>query len=243
MKRQDGIYRFFILGKNLLRQIPKKTLNKIKKFFKIDKTLRKIKKKKSYKVAKYGLIILGLILLVLLVTGRIKIGDDQASLGDNFSSAWVTRHVDGDTIYVRLTDGREYKLRMIGIDAPETVHPNEGVEYYGQEASSYTKWKLLGRRVYLEKDVSDTDKYGRLLRYVWLDLPRDNSQEEVIEKMFNADLLAKGYAQASSFPPDTKYQDIFTRLARKARKEEIGLWKMEEEKSFIDRIKALIKGL
>ena len=142
----------------------------------------------------------------------------------NLEAATVTQHVDGDTVYVRLENGQEYKLRMIGVDTPETVHPSKPIEFYGKEASDFTKSKLLGQTVYLEKDVSDTDRYGRLLRYIWLKPPAEITKEEIKSKMFNAILVANGYAQVSTYPPDVKYQEYFIELEREARDNNIGLW-------------------
>ena len=145
-----------------------------------------------------------------------------------YTVATVTRHVDGDTVYVRL-DGQEYKLRLIGVNTPETKHPQKGVEYYGKEASNFTKSKLLGKTVYLEKDVSETDKYGRLLRYIWLEPPTKLTKEEIKTKMFNAILVANGYAQVATYPPDVKYQDYFLEFEREARSKNIGLWGKPDE--------------
>lgn len=143
----------------------------------------------------------------------------------NLTTATVIRHVDGDTVYVRFQDGSEYKLRLIGIDTPETVHPEKAVEYFGQEASDFTKDSLLGMTVYLEKDVSETDRYGRLLRYVWLEPPIELSPSEINSKLFNAILVASGYAQVSTYPPDVKYQDHLLTLQREARENCRGLWR------------------
>lgn len=145
-----------------------------------------------------------------------------------YTVATVTRHVDGDTVYVKI-DGQEYKLRLIGVNTPETKHPQKGVEYYGKEASNFTKSKLLGKTVYLEKDVSETDKYGRLLRYVWLEPPTKLTKEEIKTKMFNAILVANGYAQVATYPPDVKYQDYFLEFEREARSKNIGLWGKPDE--------------
>ncbi|MSQ25898.1 MAG: nuclease [Dehalococcoidia bacterium] len=97
--------------------------------------------------------------------------------------ARVTRVVDGDTIHV-LADGMNYTVRYIGIDTPETVDPNQAVQPYGKEASLRNSALVASRGVYLEKDVSETDRFGRLLRYVWLDE----------RTMVNALLVAEGYA-------------------------------------------------
>jgi micrococcal nuclease len=111
--------------------------------------------------------------------------------------AQVTRVVDGDTIHV-LIDGAEYRLRYIGIDTPETKHPTLGVEPFGPEASQANSELVEGKTVWLEKDVSETDRYGRLLRYVYVD-----------DLMVNEELLRRGLARVATFPPDVKYVDRF----------------------------------
>jgi len=126
--------------------------------------------------------------------------------------ATCVRVVDGDTIEVNIS-GRLYKVRYIGMDTPETVHPTRGVEPYGMEASAKNKELVEGKMVELEKDVSETDKYGRLLRYVY------------VNGLFvNAELVRLGYAQVATYPPDVKYQDLFLQLQREAREAGRGLW-------------------
>lgn len=148
---------------------------------------------------------------------------------EGLEPAEVVRVVDGDTIRV-LVDGDEYPLRMIGIDTPESVHADESKNTEaGVEASEYTKAQLTaGQTVYLETDVSNTDKYGRLLRYVWLELPEDPSDEtEIREKMYNARLLLEGYANAYRYGDDTKHYDLFLQLEYEAYEAETGLWAQE----------------
>lgn len=145
---------------------------------------------------------------------------------NNFQRATVSRHVDGDTIHVNI-DGRDYKLRMIGVDTPETKHPNKPVQYFGKEASAYTARTIpVGYTVWLQKDVSNTDRYGRLLRYVWLKQPAtDNpTEQEISDNMLNAMLIANGYGAPSTYPPDVKYADLFNRLSQNARNGRWGLW-------------------
>jgi micrococcal nuclease len=130
----------------------------------------------------------------------------------------VARVIDGDTF--ELSDGR--KVRLIGVNTPEST---TRTEEYGKEASNYTKSKLEGKEVYLQKDVSETDRYGRLLRIVWLKVPTDDMNEnEIRSKMFNADLVINGYAEPSTYPPDVKYAEYFRKFAREAREAERGLW-------------------
>lgn len=129
-----------------------------------------------------------------------------------FSEAQVIRVIDGDTIEVNLS-GYVYTIRYIGIDTPETVHPSQPVEYMGKEASDKNKELVEGKVVRLEKDVSETDKYGRLLRYVYAG-----------DLFVNAELVRLGYAQVSTYPPDVKYQDYFLELQREAQAAGRGLW-------------------
>ena len=133
-------------------------------------------------------------------------------LPPGLTPATVTRVVDGDTIEVKIA-GREYTLRYIGINTPETVDPRRPVECFGHEASDFNTQLVLGKTVSLEKDVSETDQFGRLLRYVWLGT-----------EMVNATLVREGYAQASAYPPDVRYQDIFTSLQAEAAEAGSGLW-------------------
>jgi endonuclease YncB( thermonuclease family) len=130
----------------------------------------------------------------------------------------VDRVVDGDTLSITI-GGAPYKVRIIGVDTPETVDPRRPVMCYGAEATSKTKEliALAGNVVFLEKDVSETDKYGRLLRYVWLDLPDGRL-------MLNEILVEEGYAQVATYPPDVKYQDLFIAAQREARENNRGLW-------------------
>ena len=130
--------------------------------------------------------------------------------------ALVTRVVDGDTIEVEIA-GELFKLRYIGIDTPETVDPGSPVEWMGPEASAANADLVDGRTVYLERDVSETDRYGRLLRYVWL-------LEPTGWLLVNLELVSSGFAAASSYPPDVKYQDLFTEAQREATAAGLGLW-------------------
>jgi len=126
--------------------------------------------------------------------------------------AKVTRVVDGDTIEVMM-GGTTYKVRYIGIDTPETVDPRRPVGCYGREASERNRRLVQGKTVGLEKDISETDDFGRLLRYVWVD-----------GEMVNASLVREGYAIASTYPPDVKHQELFLGLQQEARDAGRGLW-------------------
>ena len=131
--------------------------------------------------------------------------------------AKVTRVIDGDTIEVDI-GGSIYKVRYIGIDTPEIVHPSQPVECFGKEASDKNLELVGGEIVKLEKDVSETDKYGRLLRYVWAG-----------DILVNDYLVRQGYAYAYTYPPDVKYAEQFAEAQREARDNDRGLWSACEE--------------
>jgi micrococcal nuclease len=132
---------------------------------------------------------------------------------DGAVPARVERVVDGDTFVAELA-GRRERIRVIGVDTPETVDPNRPVQTYGKEASSFAKRMLSGRTVRLAGDVEPRDKYGRLLAYVWLP---DGT-------FWNALLAAEGYAQLITIPPDVTYASLFRRLVDEARSAHRGLW-------------------
>ena len=106
-------------------------------------------------------------------------GDKKTNIIEQFTKAYVSRIIDGDTIEVTI-DSKKYKVRFIGIDCPEYTSK---IEYYGKESTEYTSSILSNTYVFLEKDVSETDQYGRLLRYVWLEVPISNSINEIKTKI------------------------------------------------------------
>ena len=142
-----------------------------------------------------------------------------------YEAAVVERVIDGDTVEVRIFDrvegpgagsaqpGGIYSVRLIGIDTPESVKPGSPVECFGKEASAATSALLEGRQVRLVKDVEETDAYGRLLRYVYLE-----------GEMANARLVINGYAHAYIYPPSVRHSELFVSLQRRARAGASGLW-------------------
>lgn len=131
----------------------------------------------------------------------------------------VSDVIDGDTIMVDINADKK-KVRLVGVDSPEMSTPN------GAPAKKFTTDNLLGKTVYLEKDVSDTDKYGRLLRYIWL-VDKSNLEEtnqNIEDYMYNAILVKAGHASSKRYAPDTKYQKIFDDLQDEALKKQIGMW-------------------
>ena len=152
-------------------------------------------KLKTKRTARIGIALLVFGMLALITQAQFEPID-----------ATVVRVIDGDTIRVR-AQGKEYTVRLIGVDTLETVHPTKTVQHFGAEASAYTK-------VTLEADpTGDTrDRYGRLLRYVHLD-----------GENFNARLICEGYGHAiRRFRYSLKTQ--FIRLEDSARKAGRGLW-------------------
>ncbi len=122
------------------------------------------------------------------------------------------RVIDGDTIEIDI-DGATYKVRYIGIDTPELNDKRAELSALAQEATRQNRQLVEGKTVRLEKDISETDKYGRLLRYVYVD-----------NIFVNAELVRLGYAQVTTYPPDVKYQDLFVQLQREAKEAGKGLW-------------------
>ena len=146
------------------------------------------------------------LLVVLLVAPLLACAEE-----DRYT---CVRVVDGDTVMVRDHDNRLLRVRLIGIDAPESVRPDWPVEYFGKEAAAFTQALAEGKAVRLKFDYQRYDKYDRLLAYVYLPDGR----------MLNEEILKEGYAHAlTRFP--FRYLDKFRRLERKARRKKRGLWR------------------
>jgi micrococcal nuclease len=161
-----------------------------------------------------------LIALAFAVAAIVLAADEGADLLDAFpgrdtagepSSALVERVVDGDTL--AMADGE--RVRLIGVDTPETKKPGAPVECFGKKASAFTERLVEGRRVRLERDAEARDRFGRLLRYV-VRLPDGLD--------VNAELLRRGYATTLTIPPNVRHADRYVRLQREARRAGRGLW-------------------
>ena len=122
----------------------------------------------------------------------------------------VLRVIDGDTIEIE----GNIKLRYIGINTPELHDPKRPVECFGQIPSDENKKLVEGKEIYIQRDISETDKYKRLLRYVW-----------VGDLFVNDYLIRQGFAQVSTFPPDVKYIPQFLTAQTEAQNNVRGLWK------------------
>ena len=127
----------------------------------------------------------------------------------------VTKVVDGDTIWVE-GEGKRLKVRLIGVDTPETVHPTKEVECYGPESSDFAKETLAGTQIAIVTDASqgEVDKYGRTLAYVFL--PDGQLFQEL--------LVSGGYAYEYTFDRPYKYRDLLIDAEEQARLSGAGLW-------------------
>jgi len=138
--------------------------------------------------------------------------EEIIDLTQNFDGVEIkcTRVIDGDTIEIEDETGKKYRVRYIGIDTPETS------EDYGNIATEKNKELVEGKVIKLEKDISNTDKYGRILAYVY-----------VGDIFINAYLVQEGYAQIFTYPPDVKHADYFLELQQEAKENNKGLWGIE----------------
>lgn len=132
------------------------------------------------------------------------------------ATATVVRVIDGDTIVVADSGGHAFRVRLLGMDTPETVDPRKPIQCFGPQASAYTKHLLTGRRVMLRYDRVLHDRYGRVLAYVY----RDGAQPLFVD----ADLVARGYARTLTIPPNTAHAAQLARLQSAAAVAGRGLW-------------------
>lgn len=159
------------------------------------------------------ILVIALTLLSVVATGCVAT-DETSNAGSTtenlqpevYIEAQVVKVIDGDTIDVTINN-ETHRVRYIGIDAPELDQP------FGEEALLKNRELVEGKTVKLEKDVSDTDQYGRLLRYVYVN-----------DLLVNGELVRLGYAEAVEYPPDTKYQELFDTIQADAKKSERGIW-------------------
>jgi micrococcal nuclease len=147
--------------------------------------------------------------VALVARGRDGAGADRLP---GTATVRVVRAVDGDTIQV-LLEGRRRYVRYIGVDTPETVKPDTPVQCFGTQAHDFNERLVGGRSVRLVLGRERTDKYGRLLAYVYAG-PR----------FVNAELVARGYARTLTIAPNDRYAPLFARLARRAGRLGRGLW-------------------
>lgn len=158
------------------------------------------------KVQSLSLTVAVVLLICVSLFGKVQTGKPP----DLSEPVQVIRIIDGDTIEV----SGDITVRMIGIDTPESVHPDESRNTkYGKIASEYTEMLLKDKSVQLEYDTQAADSYGRTLAYVYAD-----------GQMINEILLQNGIARAMVIPPNTKYADHFCELEQEAKENNIGFW-------------------
>jgi micrococcal nuclease len=155
-------------------------------------------------------LVVALLLIALALYGYLRPVQPPAPTNNQ-----VVRVVDGDTIEVRL-DGQNQKVRLIGIDTPEVVDPRQPVQCFGQEASRQAHQLLDGQTIELQADPTqdNKDKYGRLLRYVYLP---DHT-------LVNLLLIQEGYAHEYTYQIPYIYQAQFRQAEQQARQQQKGLW-------------------
>lgn len=157
-------------------------------------------------------------LLVTATLGACSNGsrdDSEVSAARLSPNATVNRVVDGDTVDM-IIDGVEERVRLIGIDTPETKKENTPIECFGLEATAFTQSLLPpGTEIYLERDVEARDVFGRLLAYAYL----------VESTVFvNLEIVRQGYAQPLTIPPNVAHSVEFVEAARTAERADLGLW-------------------
>jgi len=155
------------------------------------------------------------VLLCVAATFLAACADSDNGSSATPGSATVVRVVDGDTVVLSF-DGRDERVRLIGIDTPESVKPDSPVECLGPEASAFTTSLLPeGTQVLVERDVEARDDYGRLLAYV----------TRVDDGLFvNLEVVRRGFAEPLTIPPNVAHADDFVAAARLARDDDLGLW-------------------
>lgn len=137
----------------------------------------------------------------------------------SFINTTITRVTDGDTVEISYK-GKDYKVRLLDVDTPESVKTNVAVQEYGKEASELTKKMLLNQPVKLVFEKGIHDRYGRLLAYIIL---KDNS-------LYNATLVQNGYARVEIVSPNSKFSKYFNSLQDEAIKNKAGFWGLSEDK-------------
>ena len=158
------------------------------------------------------------LLIIVLLVPTFSFSQDDKS-GHIYT---VVRIIDGDTVEL-LMDVATVKVRLIGVDTPETVHPHKPVEYYGKEASTFTRNLLRGEQVFVEfGEGSRRDKYGRLLAYLY----------RATDSLFvNQEIIRQGYGHAYTRYP-FKYMQQFREYERLARESGRGLWRQAQPRNF-----------
>jgi micrococcal nuclease len=156
-----------------------------------------------------------LLFLLLCICATMLSSCSTASSSQDPNAATVRSVIDGDTIDISIS-GRTERVRLIGINTPETKHPTKGIECFGPEASAYLEQLLpKGTRLRVERDIEARDIYGRLLLYIYV---ADTGL------FVNLELVARGFAQPMVFEPNTAHKLEFAQAATQAERSNIGMW-------------------
>ena len=159
------------------------------------------------------------VLLLLLLSGLLAGAAETLRMPDRDAliPAFCERVIDGDTAWFRVVEGGvevSHKVRFLGIDTPETVHPDLPVQAGGEAASAYVRALLEEQPVWLEYDQQRLDRYGRQLCFVWL----------ADGRLLNLDLVLQGYASVLFIAPNARYRAVFDAAQEMARHEGLGIW-------------------
>lgn len=161
------------------------------------------------------------LLLLSLATSGLALEHPPMPPPEKLVKALCVRVVDGDTAWFEFELAgvlTANSVRFLHVDTPETVHPNQPVQFYGPEASAFTTEALLDQEVFLEFDKRMTDRFGRFLAFVWLP---DGT-------LFNLRLVELGYAEALVIRPNRKYEELFWQAHREAHDRKAGLWQKQD---------------
>ncbi len=164
---------------------------------------------KSFLTALLILFLFGVFWYWQVLTGSPWSTQQSEEYQDTAVSVQVIRIIDGDTFEI---EGAE-RVRLIGVDTPESVQSDTPVECYARESSEYLKELIEGKTVKLVRDTTNRDQYGRLLRYVYLD-----------GIFVNEKIVREGYAQSVAYRPDTRLQSQLDRAEQVARRDSKGRW-------------------
>lgn len=145
----------------------------------------------------------------------------------------VTNVVDGDTVDAIL-DGKKTRIRLLGVDTPETVHPRKPVEKFGKEASDFARRTLEGRTVWITFDADPVDHYGRRLAYIW---QCNGPFSEASCTLFNAQVVSEGYGRMERRFQFRRYAD-FNELEKRAKEAKIGIWSDPEVAKLMNTLSA-----
>ena len=147
---------------------------------------------------------------------RKNITDISTNKNNSTKYYTIKKFIDGDTFWINDGSKQGLKIRLIGVDTPENqARFGDPEEYFGDEASAFTKSILLNKKVRLEYDIDRTDSFGRTLAYVYLE---DGT-------FLNEELIKQGFAKIMTVQPNSKYAKHFYKLQVGAREDNIGLWK------------------